>query len=155
VRALSIYNNEPVYVVGSTFGGAAGLGNFCSNGGALSSIGVSYSVYNSLFSHNRAIGNGANPARGGTPGGGSGGAIYNDGNRFALQLFGSTLQDNSATEGGGAVFYVSNDRTGTLTITDSVFQRNPNAGFSTPGYPGFFIIAAAGQPVVSNSSLAP
>jgi hypothetical protein len=36
-----------------------------------------------------------------------------------------------------------------------VFQRNPNAGFSTPGYPGFFIIAAAGQPVVSNSSLAP
>jgi hypothetical protein len=155
VRALSIYNNEPVYVVGSTFGGAAGLGNFCSNGGALSSIGVSYSVYNSLFTHNRAIGNGANPARSGTPGGGSGGAIYNDGNGFALQLFGSTLQDNSANEGGGAVFYVSNDRTGTLSITNSVFQRNPNAGFSTAGYPGFFILAAPGQPVVNGSTLAP
>jgi hypothetical protein len=155
VRALSIYNNEPVYVVGSTFGGAAGLGNFCSNGGALSSIGVSYSVYNSLFTHNRAIGNGANPARGGTPGGGSGGAIYNDGNSFALQLFGSTMHDNSAVEGGGAVFYVSNDRSGTLSITNSVFASNPNPGFSTAGYPGFFILAAAGQPVVTGSILSP
>ena len=155
VRALSIYNNEPVYVVGSTFGGAAGLGNFCSNGGALSSIGVSYSVYNSLFTHNQAIGNGANPARNGTPGGGSGGAIYNDGNTFALQLFGSTLRDNSAVEGGGAVFYVSNDRSGTLAIANSVFERNPNPGFSTAGYPGFFIIAAPGQPVVTGSTLAP
>ncbi|RFO95575.1 hypothetical protein DIC66_17380 [Rhodoferax lacus] len=155
VRVLSIYNNEPVYVVGSTFGGATGLGNFCSNGGALSGIGVSYSVYNSLFTHNRAIGNGANPARTGTPGGGSGGAIYNDGNSFALQLFGSTLRDNSAVEGGGAVFYVSNDRSGTLSITNSVAERNPNAGFFTVGFPGFFILAAPGQPVVSNSTLSP
>jgi hypothetical protein len=155
VRVLSIYNNEPVYVVGSTFGGAAGLGNFCSNGGALSSIGVSYSVYNSLFTHNRAIGNGANPARSGTPGGGSGGAIYNDGNTFALQLFGTRMHDNSAVEGGGAVFYVSNDRTGTLSITNSAFASNPNPGFFTAGYPGFFIIAAGGQPVVAGSTLAP
>lgn len=155
VRALSIYNNDPVYVVGSTFGGASGLGNVCSNGGALSSIGVSYSIYNSLFSHNQAIGRGANPARAGTPGGGSGGAIYNDGNSFALQIFGSTVQDNSAVEGGGAVFFVSNNLTGTLGLTNSVFARNPNPGFSTAGYPGFFILAAPGQPVVSNSTLSP
>ena len=64
------------------------LGNVCSNGGGLSSIGVSYSVINSLFSHNNAIGNGANPAKAGTPGGGSGGAIYNDGNTFTLSLCG-------------------------------------------------------------------
>lgn len=155
VRVLSIYNNEPVYVVGSTFGGATGLGNVCSNGGALSSIGVSFNIYNSSFTDNRAIGHGANPARSGTPGGGSGGAIYNDGNTFALQLFGSTLRDNSAVEGGGAVFYVSNDRTGTLSLTNSVIERNPNLGFSTAGFPGFFILAAPGQPVVSGSTLAP
>ena len=148
VRVLGIYNNEPVYVVGSTFGGAAELGNFCANGGALSSIGVSYSVYNSVFSYNRAIGSGPS-------GGGSGGAIYNDGNRYALQLFGTTMHDNSAVAGGGAVFYVSNDLTGTLTIADSVFQRNPNAGFFTEGYPGFFVLAAPGQPLVTGSSLAP
>ena len=54
---LSVANTNPVYAVSSTFGGAAGLGNKCSNGGALSSIGVSYSVINSVFTHNEAIGN--------------------------------------------------------------------------------------------------
>ena len=152
VRVLSIYNDLPVYVVGSTFGGAAGYGNKCSNGGALSSIGVSFSVYNSLFTHNQAIGNGANPAQAGTPGGGSGGAIYNDGNQFSLQIAGSAFRDNTAKEGGGAVFYVSNDRSGSLGLTNSVFQRNPSLGFETDGFPGFFIIAAPGQPTVSNSS---
>ena len=52
-------------MVNSTFGGAEGYGNVGSNGGGLSSIGVSYTVLNSLFSYNRAIGNGANPARAG------------------------------------------------------------------------------------------
>ena len=65
----------PVYVVNSTFGGAPELGNTCSNGGGLSSIGVSHTVINSLFTHNTAVGNGANPAKAGTPGGGSGAAI--------------------------------------------------------------------------------
>ena len=59
-----------VLVVRSTF-----LGGRCSNGGALSSIGVSWSVVNSAFRGNRAIGRGANPARAGTAGGGNGGAI--------------------------------------------------------------------------------
>ena len=74
----------PVYIVGSTFGGGPGLGGVCSNGGALSSIGVSWAVLNSLFSYNEAIGHGANPATAGTPGGGSGGAIYTDGNTYTL-----------------------------------------------------------------------
>ncbi len=110
VRALDQYAGLPVYVVHSTFGGRSDLGNVCSNGGALSSIGVSYTVLNSLFTHNRAIGYGANPARSGTPGGGSGGAIYNDGNRFNLRISGSKLLRNKAREGGGAIFFVSNDR---------------------------------------------
>ena len=41
--------------------------NVCSNGGALSSIGVSWTVLNSLLEGNRAVGHGANPARPGTP----------------------------------------------------------------------------------------
>lgn len=154
VRALDQYRDQPVYVVNSTFGGRSDLGNVCSNGGALSSIGVSYSVYNSLFTHNRAIGTGANPARPGTPGGGSGGAIYNDGNRFHLRIFGSKLQSNTAREGGGAIFFVSNDRTGTLTIRNSVLRLNPSAGFETAGYPGIFYLGS-GLPVVSGSTLLP
>ncbi len=150
VRVLSQYDGLPVFVVNSTFGGAVGLGNVCSNGGGLSSIGVSWSVINSLFTHNDAVGYGANPARGGTPGGGSGGAIYNDGNTFTLTIAGSRIEDNHANEGGGAVFFVSNDRTGRLVITDSVLRNNPSDGFETAGYPGIFVLAA-GPPTVVNS----
>ena len=149
---LSVANTNPVYVVSSTFGGAAGLGNKCSNGGALSSIGVSYSVINSVFTHNEAIGNGANPAQAGKPGGGSGGAIYNNGNFFSLQIGGSVFNNNTANEGGGAVFFVSNDRSGRLGLDTSSFARNLSRGFETSGFPGFFIIAAPGQPVNTGST---
>lgn len=155
VRVLSIYQNRPVYVVQSTFGGGSGLGNACSNGGALSSIGVSYSIYNSLFTHNAALGNGANPQRPGTPGGGSGGAIYNDGNSFTLSILGSRITDNTASEGGSAVFFVSNNRTGRMTLSDSVFARNSATRFGTDGLPGFFVLAAPGQPVVTRTSITP
>ena len=64
IRVLSQYQGKPVYVVNSTFGGGAGEGGVCSNGGALSSIGVSWVVLNSVLTHNTAIGRGANPARG-------------------------------------------------------------------------------------------
>ena len=47
VRVFSQYQGLPVYVVNSTFGGGPGLGNVCSNGGALSSIGVSWTILNS------------------------------------------------------------------------------------------------------------
>jgi hypothetical protein len=154
VRAFNQYNNLPLYVVNSTFGGRSDLGNACSNGGALSSIGVSYSIYNSLFTHNRAIGTGANPARSGTPGGGNGGAIYNDGNTFDLRIFGSRLTNNSANEGGGAIIFVSNDATGTLSITDSFLSANTSLGFETAGYPGIFFLGS-GVPQVTGSTLQP
>lgn len=133
VRVLSQHEGRPVYVVNSTFGGTPELGNVCSNGGGLSSIGVSYTVINSLFSYNDAIGRGANPMQPGTPGGGSGGAIYNDGNTFTLSLCGTLIEHNHANEGGGAIFFVSNDRSGTLEIRDSVLRDNPSDGFETDG----------------------
>ncbi len=152
VRAFSQYQNKPLYVVNSTFGGGKDLGNTCSNGGGLSSIGGSYSVYNSLFSYNKAIGYGANPERVGTPGGGSGGAIYNDGNSFDLNICGTKIENNSAREGGGAIFFVSNDRTGHLVIRDSQLSNNPSDGFETSGYPGIFYLGD-GLPQVSNSTI--
>ncbi|MEW6184687.1 MAG: hypothetical protein AB1585_02990, partial [Thermodesulfobacteriota bacterium] len=150
VRVFSQYEGRPVYVVNSTFGGREGYGNIGSNGSGLSSIGVSFTVINSLFSYNQAIGYGANPARPGTPGGGSGGAIYNDGNTFTLSLCGTKIEHNSANEGGGAIFFVSNDRTGSLIIRDSILSHNPNAGFWTPGYPGIYFLGKD-HPVVINS----
>lgn len=152
IRAFNQYNNLPLYVVNSTFGGKEGYGNVCSNGGGLSSIGVSYTVLNSLFSHNAAIGNGANPAKDGTPGGGSGGAIYNDGNTFTLSLCGVKMTNNTANEGGGAIFFVSNNKTGSLVIQDSFLSMNPSAGFETDVYPGIFALSKDG-PLVTNSTI--
>ncbi len=150
VRVFSQYENKPVFVINSTFGGRDGYGNVCSNGGGLSSIGVSFTVINTLFSYNRAIGIGANPERPGTPGGGSGGAIYNDGNTFTLSLCGTKIEHNSANEGGGAIFFVSNDRSGSLIIEDSYLSKNPSNGFETAGYPGIFVLAD-GPPTVIHS----
>ena len=100
IRVLSQFNGLPVYIVASTFGGAPGYGNVCSNGGGISSIGVSWTLINSLFSHNDAIGRGANPARSGTPGGGSGGAVYNDGNTFTLTLLDTRVRAQPRQRGG-------------------------------------------------------
>jgi hypothetical protein len=147
VRALSQYDNLPVYVLHSSF-----TANICSNGGALSSIGVSWTVRDSRFAANRAIGNGANPARSGTPGGGSGGAIYNDGDQMTLSVAGSRFVNNDANEGGGAIFFVSDDRSGTMTIAGSTLERNPNAGFHTAGLPGIFFLGAR-PPAISDSIL--
>lgn len=158
VRTLSQYQPDgasaplPVYVVNTTFGGSATLGNTCSNGGGLSSIGVSHTVLNSLFSFNTAIGVGANPARSGTAGGGSGAAIYNDGNTFTLRLCGVEMTDNHANEGGGAIFFVSNDLSGSLVIEQSVLRRNPSDGFETAGFPGIFYLGS-GPPQVTDSTI--
>ena len=133
VRALSQYHGRPVTVVRSTF-----TKGVCSNGAALSSIGVSWSIYNSVFTGNRAIGRGANPARSGAPGGGSGGAVYADGNDFRVLIAGTRMTGNRAREGGGAVFFVSNDRSGVLEIRSSSLRRNPSAGFQTD--PGIFFL---------------
>jgi hypothetical protein len=145
IRALSQYHNQPVYVVNSTF-----TGGVCSNGGGLSSIGVSWTVLNCLFTHNHAIGNGANPAQGGTPGGGSGGAIYNDGNTYTLTIAGTVIENNDANEGGGAVFYVSNDRSGTMSVAYSTLTHNHSGKFQN--FPGIFFLGKH-DPTFSHSTV--
>ena len=95
-----------------------------SNGGALSSIGVSWTVLNTVISYNRAIGNGGNPATSGTPGGGSGGGIYNDGDAMTLTLCGTLMQYNQVNAYGSAIFFVSNDLTGNIVIDSSVITNN-------------------------------
>lgn len=124
IRAFDQWQRQPVYVVNSTFGGAEELGNTCSNGGGISSIGVSWTILNSVFSHNHAVGNGGNPAQPGTPGGGSGGAIYNDGNTMTLSLCGTRIEHNEVNAHGSAIFFVSNDLSGEIRIDRSVITNN-------------------------------
>lgn len=61
----------------------------------------------------------ANPAQSGTPGGGSGGTIYSDGDNYNVLIEGTVIRGNSAREGGGGIFFVMDNNVSALTIKDS------------------------------------
>lgn len=148
IRAVGMYLASPVYITGDTF-----TGNSCSNGGALSGLYANFDVINSLLTDNKAIGWGANPAKAGTPGGGSGGAIYTDGDQYNLGVTGTVMRGNTAREGGGAIFFVVNSGGGTLRIDSSTLQDNPSGMFQNA--PGIFdnVNGQDTQPVVVSSSI--
>jgi hypothetical protein len=149
---------DPASIVQSTFGGASGQGNSCSNGGAISGLRTPITVLNSLLTYNNAIGCCSNPAKSGTPGGGSGGAVYTDGTSYDLKIAGSVIERNTAKAGGSSIFYVSNDRTGHLSVTGSTSRYNTYvpSGQSTDqhfeNYPGIFYLGS-GAPVFTNSTI--
>ena len=64
--------------------------------------------------------------------------MYADGNDFRMLLAGTRMARNHAREGGGAVFFVSNDRSGVLEIRSSNLRNNPSDGFETD--PGIFFL---------------
>jgi hypothetical protein len=147
IRALAQYRNRPVYITRDTF-----TGNRCSNGAALSSISVRWKVLNSVLNGNKAVGWGANPAAQGTPGGGSGGAIYNDGTDYNTLIAGTIMHNNSAREGGGAIFYVVDSGWGKLTLNEAHLHDNPSGQFQT--FPGIYdsIDGHDTQPVMIDST---
>jgi hypothetical protein len=136
---------RPVWIVDSTFGGKEGFGNSGANGGALSSIGVSWNIINTWISYSAALGHGANSGEGG-----NGGAIYNDGNEIVLNITSSLIENNKANEGGTAVFFVSNDRSGSVTVKDSITRNNPEGTFETPGLPGFYVLAKQPATIINS-----
>jgi hypothetical protein len=150
VGGAAIYTFQqagPVYIVNSTFGGDSAMGNVGANGGALGSIGVSYTILNCIMSWNRAVGWGMNPKQDGTPGGGSGGAIYNDGNTYTLSICGCDISHNHARELAGAVFFVSNDMTGSFSLDQSTVIADTAENY----FKNFFILAK--DTVITNSTI--
>ena len=145
VRIGSGAENRPNYVVNSTF-----TGGRCSNGGGISLWNASLNVYNSRFENNRATGRGLNPARSGTPGGGSGGAIYADVHTHHLRIAGTLIKRNKGRSSSGAVFFVSNNRGGTLGIRSSTFVKNRDPAH-TRGLPGIFHLGREARPAVVKS----
>ena len=148
IRAYGMDMSTPVYITNDTFSG-----NTCSNGGALSGLYANFVVINSLLTGNKAIGWGQNPALPGTPGGGSGGAIYTDGDTYNLIIDGTLISDNSAREGGGGIFCVVNNDHGALTIEHSALHHNPSGQFQDA--PGIFdsLNGHDVQPVVIDSTI--
>jgi hypothetical protein len=131
IRAYGMDMNTPVYLTDDTF-----LDNTCSNGGAVSGLYANFVLTNSLLAGNKAIGWGANPAQAGTPGGGSGGGVYTDGNSYNLIIDGTVIGSDSAREGGGAIFCVVDNGQGALTIENSDLHGNPSGEFQNA--PGIF-----------------
>jgi hypothetical protein len=148
IRAVGMYLASPVYITDDTFSG-----NSCSNGGALSGLYANFDILDSVLTGNKAIGWGANPATAGTPGGGSGGAVYTDGDQYNLTVSGTVIRDNTAREGGGGIFFVVNARGGALRIEYSRLQDNPSGAFQDA--PGIFdsVNGHDTQPVVVSSSI--
>jgi hypothetical protein len=148
IRATGMYMKIPVYITQDTF-----TGNSCSNGAALSGLYANFAVYNSVMTGNKAIGWGANPASGGTPGGGSGGAIYTDGDGYNLLIAGTVMSGNTAREGGGAIFYVVDAGGGTLKIEYSTLRKNPSGEFQNA--PGIFdeVDGVVTNPTVIHASI--
>jgi hypothetical protein len=65
-------------------------------------------------------------------------------------MCGTSIEHNDANEGGGALFYVSNDRSGTVTIDRSTLRANKSGKFEN--FPGMFVQAKQ-DPSVSNTTL--
>lgn len=139
IYSVNMSTTAGVYIVNATFDGNSGT-----NGGALGSIGTSWTILNSEFKNNAATGHGENPARSGTEGGGLGGAIYNDGNGYTLSICGSHFDSNQATElGSGAIFQVVDDLKGNLKISQSTFTGNTTMGDvqASAKHPGIYVQA--------------
>jgi len=130
-----------IYVLGSKHGamivGSTFRGNSAANAGAVGGLFCELDVYNSLFTGNKAIGNGANSddaskcsvinnGQHEVGSGGNGGAIYSDGASVNLTLCGNAILNDEAGAGafGGGLFFTSNDMNGTLTIVDTTMTGN-------------------------------
>jgi hypothetical protein len=142
-----------IYVVGSKHGvlivGSTFTKNSASNAGAVGGLFADMRIYNSLFSQNNAVGNGANyddstkcsainNGQHEVGSGGNGGAIYSDGQSVNMLLCGDKIVDNSAGVNayGGGLFFTSNNMQGTLSIIDSVMTGNTG---------GYWTVVATGS----------
>lgn len=112
--AIYAFGGGDTIIAGSTF-----TDNAASNGGAVGSLNGDLTLINSTFTDNAATGNGGNPGNGGC-----GGAIYMDGRDEATNVCGVTIAHNVAGAIGGAFFRVSNDDSGSFTMSRSTIDRN-------------------------------
>lgn len=130
-----------IYVLGSKHGALIVKSTFknnkASNAGAVGGLFCPLDIYDSLFTGNQAIGNGANSddaskcsainnGQHEVGSGGNGGAIYSDGASVNVNLCGDEITDNAAGTGafGGGLFFTSNDFGGTLSIADTKMTGN-------------------------------
>ncbi len=136
--ALYVMGCKEVVVTGSTF-----TGNTGSNGGAIGSLNSQLDVYDSTFTSNRAVGNGANSddaskcsviadtGQHQVGSGGNGGAVVIDGGSDLTHTFcGVKFRSNGggAQAFGGAIFRTPNGAKQKTVIDRSLFEANTGDG---------------------------
>jgi hypothetical protein len=105
--------------------------NRCANGGAVSSLSAPVNISSSTFTSNKATGTSGK--------GGNGGAVYFDGaGAKSVAISSSKFTSNTAPAGGPMVFYVSNDRKGSLAIRGTTATKNTGQSFYTKPYKPIF-----------------
>ena len=136
-----------IYVMASKHGaviaGSTFSKNSASNAGAVGALHADLRIYDSLFSQNAAVGNGANNDdsakcsvinnnQNEIGSGGNGGAIYSDGTSVNVLLCGDKIVGNSAgvKAYGGGLFFTSNNMQGTLSIIDTEMTGNTGGHWS-------------------------
>ena len=137
-----------IYITGSKHGalivGSIFMDNSASNAGAVGGLFAELDIYDSLFQHNTASGNGANNddasmcsvinnGQHEVGSGGNGAAIYQDGGSSTnVVLCGDDVIDNTAGAKafGGGVFMTSNDFSGTMTVRDSTVTGNTGGSWT-------------------------
>ncbi len=70
-----------------------------------------------------------------------------------MSFTGGLIENNKANEGGSAIFFVSNNQTGSITVTDSITRNNPRGTFETPDLPGFYVKAKQPATIVNSMIL--
>lgn len=122
--------------------------NKCASGGAISSLGAPMKITGSTITSNTATGSGASSGKGG-----NGGGVYFDGGSQNVTITSTTINKNKAGKkaGGSGVFYVSNNRGGTLTIKKSKITGNTGESFWTGKRHDLFFLGK--KLVVSGSTI--
>lgn len=139
--AIRVVGVRAVSISKSTF-----TSNKCANGGAISSLQSPMSITNSTIKGNTATGTGASSGKGG-----NGGGVYFDGTNQNVTITGTTISSNKVGAGGSGVFYVSNNRTGTLTFKNSKVHSNTGEKFWTGKRHDLFFLGK--KLVVTNSPI--
>ena len=140
---------RPVWIVNSTFGGKAGLGNSCANGGALSSIGVSWNILNTLLSEQHR----GRPRREQRPGRQRRRDLQRRQRDRPQHHEQPASRTTRRTKAAARSSSSATTRRGSITITDSITRNNPRGTFETPDLPGFYVIAKEPAQIINSQIL--
>ncbi len=145
IRGGAIYGfaMPEITISGSTF-----VNNVASNGGAIGGLGASFTIIDSVFAGNQTNGTGPSGALEGHGGAISMDALSQNLTTAHFRVCGSRFEDNIAQNGGGAIYLVTHQQTGSeFTVEQSLFQGNRSTSSSEGQGGAIFLMDDNAHPV--------